>query len=561
VSCAPSGPSGGGQSRPQEPAQQTTPSGPKILAIGINEDPKNMWDGINGGGGGGAREIGHLVNQYLAVLHSDGTPEARLLAEMPSVDRGTWQVLPDGKMEVTYKVRPGVTWHDGAPFTADDIVISWEICKDPAIPNGNQAAVRLIERVVALDPQTAVATWSATYAFADRLEHREFYPLPKHLVERAYRENKEAFVAQPYFGDEYVGLGPFKLTSWEHGAFMDLSANEQYFLGRPKLDRIRVNFVADANTAVANLRAGVLNTFLPEGGPELEQLQPVEEEWRRTGRGSVITETVRWRFIEPQKSAAAQPGDLRDVRVRQALLMAINRDELAHTLDDELGMVADSWVHPKFSYYPAVRDAIVTHPFDIRRATALLAEAGWTPGSDGILQKGGTRFQLQIRPEQDSSVEREAAIVQQYWRAIGVDGNMEILPAALLRDAEARASFTGVYVNRNPMGGLSAARRFAGDQIPTAANRFAGTNRGSFASADWDSISNRLRTALEDSRRVDIERELLQVFGAELPALPTHYQVQAVPVGGFKGYVPITGAAHTGNIMHTWNAHEWELTS
>src|SRR2546426_599606 len=81
---------------------------------------------------------GHMVNQYLANITSDGTAIPRLLAELPAVDKGTWQVFPDGKMEVTYKVRPGVKWHDGTPFTADDIAFSWEVGRDPNIANGNQ---------------------------------------------------------------------------------------------------------------------------------------------------------------------------------------------------------------------------------------------------------------------------------------------------------------------------------------------------------------------------------------------------------------------------------------
>src|ERR1051325_11353651 len=116
VACAPAGggapASGGGQ-----PEQQRAP---KLLIAANGEDPKNMWDGINGGGGSGAREIGHIVNQYLANILPDGNAVPRLLAELPSQDKGTWKVSPDGKMEVTYKIRPGVTWHDGTPFTAED---------------------------------------------------------------------------------------------------------------------------------------------------------------------------------------------------------------------------------------------------------------------------------------------------------------------------------------------------------------------------------------------------------------------------------------------------------
>src|SRR5436305_3883804 len=173
-----------GPASPAGQPQSSAPAAPKSLVMAINEDPRNFWDGVNGGRGSGSREIGHMVNQYLANILPDGQAVPRLLAEMPSVEKGTWRIAADGRMEVTYKVRPGVTWHDGTPFTADDIAFSWEVCKDPAVPNGNQSAVRLIERVVALDPQTAVATYSQTYAFADRLEHREFFPLPKHILER-----------------------------------------------------------------------------------------------------------------------------------------------------------------------------------------------------------------------------------------------------------------------------------------------------------------------------------------------------------------------------------------
>src|SRR5579871_1323066 len=139
-------------------AQSGAAAAPRILVASISEDPKNFWDGINGGGGSGAREIGHLVNQYLAVLRTDGTPEPRLLAELPSQENGNWVVNADGTMQITYKLRPGVSWHDGTPWLADDVVFSWRVGRDPAVPNGNQAAVKLITNMVAQDPLTVVAT-------------------------------------------------------------------------------------------------------------------------------------------------------------------------------------------------------------------------------------------------------------------------------------------------------------------------------------------------------------------------------------------------------------------
>lgn len=553
AACGPP-PSSGGQAG-QGPAN--APATPKNLVMAINEDPRNFWDGVNGGGGSGSREIGHIVNQYLANLLPDGQAVPRLLAELPSVDKGTWQVTPDGKMQVTYKVRPGVTWHDGKPFTADDIAFSAEVGKDPLVPNGNASALRLVENVVATDPLTAVATYRETYAFADRLEHREFFPLPKHALESAYRESKETLISQPYFTDEYVGVGPFKLVSWDHGSHMDVVANDSYFLGRPKIDRIRILFISDTNTGVANLQAGAIQSFLPPGGPDWDQVQPLRSEWQANGKGEIILERVRWQFTEPQKGPLAQPADLRDVRVRQALILAMDREELTRNLQGEFGGVAHSWVYTGFSYYPQVKDVITEYPFDPRRATALLADVGWTPGPDGILQKGGQKFAITLRPQE--SQEKQATIIQQDWKAIGIDAQLEVLSNVLLRDAEARANFSGAAINGNPMGGASAVRRFASDQVPTAANRFAGTNRGQFSNQAWDAAGAGLRTALDDDRRLQLERDMLRVFTTELPALPFQYELQGIPVTGFKGFVGVTGTAHTGNIMHTTNVHEWEV--
>jgi peptide/nickel transport system substrate-binding protein len=347
------------------------------------------------------------------------------------------------------------------------------------------------------------------------------------------------------------------MVTWEHGAFMEMAANDNYFLGRPKIDRVKVLFIDDTNTMVANMWAGEVNIVLPTGGPDWDQLKDLKTQWQANSKGDVVIERVRWQFVEPQKGSLAQPTDLRDVRVRQALHMAINREELTRSLQGDQGGVAHNWVHPSFAQYAQVKDVTVEVPYDPRRATALLAEVGWTPGSDGVLMKGGQRFTMQVRPGE--AREKEATIIAQDWKAIGIDGQMEILSDALLRDAEARATYSGSSVNQNPMGGLSAVRRFATDQIPATANRWAGTNRGAFSSPAWDDIGLRLRTAIDDDQRLQLERELLRVFHSEVPAMALQYELQAVPVLGIRGLQPITGTAHTGNIMHTWNAHEWDM--
>jgi len=102
--------------------------------------------------------LGHAVNQFLATTTANGSPEPRLLAELPSIERGTWKTLPDGGMETTLKLRPDVRWHDGRAFTAEDVIFSWQVNRDPDVPNSNQAVVRLINGMEARDATTIVVT-------------------------------------------------------------------------------------------------------------------------------------------------------------------------------------------------------------------------------------------------------------------------------------------------------------------------------------------------------------------------------------------------------------------
>jgi peptide/nickel transport system substrate-binding protein len=232
------------------PAVPSAPQTPKVLTIGIATELGSFGDFAGGGGsGGGCGDCRLFANDHLTELRPDGVVEARLAAEVPSLENGLWKLNPDGSMDLTWKLRPNVKWHDGTPFTSEDLVFTYALYKDPELPTLFSGQLQLLESFSAPDPQTFVVHWSKTYVYAHRQPALE--PMPKHLLGDAYaRGDKTILVNSPLLTTEFVGTGPYRLTRWEAGSFMQYDRFDDYYLGRPPLDRVTMQFVKDPNTIV-----------------------------------------------------------------------------------------------------------------------------------------------------------------------------------------------------------------------------------------------------------------------------------------------------------------------
>src|SRR5207249_3052764 len=117
----------------------------------------------------------------LVTLDSAGNEVAQVAAELPSLDNGSITMLPDGRMRTVWHLRPGVTWQDGTPFTADDVVFSHQVQTDPLVPPpGGQSIMNKIAQVEAVDPSTVAMTWKTAYYNVRFLDYRSFWLMPKH---------------------------------------------------------------------------------------------------------------------------------------------------------------------------------------------------------------------------------------------------------------------------------------------------------------------------------------------------------------------------------------------
>src|SRR5207245_9510569 len=185
----------------------------------------------------GVAEVERMVHSGLSI-EDDQVEQRALLAEaVPSVENGLWRVMADGRMETIWKILPNAAWHDGVPLTADDFVFTSQVIQDKELPEFADIAYESLESVEAPDPRTVVARWKKPFIAAHTLfSGVRGLPQPRHLLEKAYVENKGAYKDLPYWMEEFVGTGPYKLRELVRGSHLILEANDQFALGRPRVD-------------------------------------------------------------------------------------------------------------------------------------------------------------------------------------------------------------------------------------------------------------------------------------------------------------------------------------
>jgi len=527
----------------------------------MNREPPYLGGGFTGAGGrGGAGEIKNIVHAYLVTENDVRVQQPELAVESLSVERGTWRLNTDGSMDTTWRLRPGVRWHDGTPFTSADLLFTFNVNKDPDLSTPWTAQLALMESAEAPDPLTFIVYWPRPYVDADRASGLD--PLPRHLLEDSYRADKASFPFNPIFTTEFVGLGPYRLVRWEHGVDMEFSRFDEYFGGRPPFDSVLVRFIFDSNALVANILAGGVDVIVPPS-VGLDTALEVKSRWEGTGNRVLMISTGRLRHLEIQhRPDVARPRlGLTERAVRQAFYQAIDRQGFADAVTLGLAPVADSWIAPNHPLRAQIEAAIPQFPYDVSRAQQLLTQAGWLRAGDGapsassgqalVHAQTGERFDVQLRADQGAGKEREITIIGEYWKALGALPEIDIIPSAREGDRQYESLSPGTLLTGN----LSP-DEFYGDRtqsrfISTAANRWTGRNRMAYSNPNVDALLERMVQTIDPRDRLALHRQLLQEQGADLPMMPLYYEI--VPVFLLRAVKPSSDGART-----LWGFAGWD---
>ena len=475
---------------------------PRVMTIAIPSEPSGMSDKLFQA----ASDVDNIFQGGLMYLDDTDTPRPLLAARPPSQADGTWVVSPDGTMRTTYTLKPDLKWQDGHPLTADDFVFAHAVYTDDEIPVSTRLPESLMTSVTARDAQTVEILWRQPFVAAGSLSHRELNPLPRHLLGELYAQDKAAFLKSSHWTSaDYVGSGPFRLTEWDRGVALIFEANPHFALGKPAIDTLRVAFIADANTVAARMLAGAVDVF-PTATNALAL--NLKERWRADGGGDVYIISMKVRRLYYQfRDVPNHQKAVLDLRVRQALVHAIDRDALAAAIEGGLGTAADTAYPVGSRLYPRMERAIAKYPYDVTRAHALLRDAGWTPGADGLLRDAtGRTLDVEVRTTED----QDATIIADYWKQAGVSSQPVFITGVNRRDDEYRASFPATQLQGGSSGYLT---NLLSSSAPSAANGFRGSqNRGTYNNPEYDRVYRLQLTTLDPAARDDQLIELERII-------------------------------------------------
>lgn len=550
LGCAPPRPADSSGNQSSAPVV----TGPKRIVAGMQGRPVSGYARLNvNGSERGNSEMAEMMHSGLVVTDPSGTVQPKLAEAPPTAENGLWKVLPDGKMETTLKIRAGADWHDGTPLTADDLVWTFRVLNDRELPIFRNTAYGLIDSVEAVDRQTILTRWKQPFIRAATMWSEGLgTPLPKHILETPYAEDKANFVNHQYFQAEFVGTGPYKLKEWETGTRVLLQANDKYILGRPKIDEIEVRTIPDVNIIVANLLANSIDVVIGRG-LALDHIVQLRE---RVPDIFVETPLTSFLVVNPQFLYDTNPAVIRDVTFRKAMLHAINRQEMVDSIGYGLVPVAHGVIYPTSAEGKEAEQAAVRYDYDPRKTAQLIESLGMSKGADGFYRDpNGQPMKIEVRATNSDINTKTMFSVSDYLQRAGLAMEQVVIPGQLVNDQEYRAKFPGLIINGGG-GGATELESFHSSKIRTAETGYSGGNRAGYRNADLDALIDRYTTTIPIGPRMELVRQITRHATENLPQLPLYFDTWP---GAASPRLINARAASDG--AQTWNIHLWDLKS
>jgi len=399
----------------------------------------------------------------------------------------SWSFSED-RRTLTFKLRPGVRWHDGREFTSADVALTLELVRRPEVENRTYAPLfEDLESVRTPDPLTV----EVRFKRADP-EILDGFRVP---IVPAHRIDADGDVLTGEYSRHPIGCGPFRFVSYRPGEKIVLEANDDYWDGRPFIDRLVFTIYPEHATAYQALRTGDLDTMTAV--PELYR-QALEEDADDRLAGLVYYRLQVWQVVWNVEAADGRFGD---ARVRRAMTLALDREAFNRSVLHGLARVSATIYQQELPWHDPDLSPL---PYDADAARDLLEQAGWRDeDGDGVRERAGRKleFTLMIYAASQKINDHMAAWLQQSWAEIGASVEIEKLEWRQFRARRVAHQFDaamgGVSLTTNP--DLAPLYRSSStDQM----------NYGRFADDEVDRLLDRSRSTFDPVARQEAVREL-----------------------------------------------------
>ncbi|MFO1061275.1 MAG: peptide ABC transporter substrate-binding protein [Dongiaceae bacterium] len=464
----------------------------------------------------------------------EGTFIPYLATEVPTVENGG--VSEDG-LSWHVKLRGDVKWHDGKPFTAEDVKYTLDLIVDPNFKTARKLGHDLVREIKVISPTEI--SWKMEKAYAPYHSIMAWtFMVPKHVLGAAKDPNTAPFNNAP------VGTGPFKWSERVAGDHITLVANEDYFGDGPYLERIIFKYIPDLTVLFTQFKTGDID-YIGIQGITADHYAEAKDLPDR-----VVT-PVPAGFIETLSLNLGVKA-LSDKTVRQALYLGMDKKSIIDAIYYGLPSETESYM-PNQSFF--IDKDLPKHEYSPEKAKKLLDEAGWAPGSDGVRAKDGVRLEFVHATTAGNHVREQAQqFLQQSWKDIGVAININNLPPAVMwgdywMQSKFESAFAGIAFLTGP--DPDASDYFSSKAINAKGG--AGQNTFQYANPKLDELLAKGATTLRLDERQKIYREIQSIIRDDLPYLPIfqYAQVEGTKKGlmGFKPSVNVR--------CNTWNVNEW----
>ncbi|MBK6296481.1 MAG: peptide ABC transporter substrate-binding protein [Rhodoferax sp.] len=525
------------------------------LVIGMSQYPPSLHPGIDPTV---AKTYGmRFAYRPIATYNDDRQMQCFLCTEVPTVANGRAKLvdLGGGKKGLTVKftLLPQAKWGDGTPITTKDVAFTWSVGSKPESGFARPALFQKITKVEVIDDKNYVLHMNkAEYDFADMFD---FALLPAHLEEPVVKGlstpadyNKHTNYSR---NPTVAGLwnGPYKLTQLQSGAFMVFEPNPHWWGQKPHFKRITLKTIENTATLEANLRSGDVDFISGVLGLSMDQgLAMSKEPAMQQKYHFEFPLGLVYEHIDTNRSNPL----LADKRVRQALLLGIDRETLVKQLVDGKFPVAHSWVNPMDAGY----DPNVTkYPFDQTKAKALLDQAGFKPGADGIrANAAGQRLSLEYMTTAGNKLrELIQQVLQNQWKQIGVEAVIKNVPArTYFGETLKKQQFTALAElawSSNPE--EPPTNTLASSAIPNAANNYGGANYSQFSDPTMDRLIGEVQRELDPAKRKPLWAQMQKIYTEELPVLPLFFRTDVYVVPKW-----LTGVVRPGKLPSNYYGQE-----